>query len=282
MGRRGAPVTGLGGGRRSPLAALAGGIRDLLLPPACAVCRTAHAPRRGEVVCPRCQAGIVPLAWPQCGRCGHPRGGAPVAWPGAAALPPCRWCERWPAVVRAVRSVGWMEPGTAGVLVHALKYEGWTAVATTMARAMARLEWPEDVVAERTALVPMPLSPARERERGYNQAERLASALSAAWGLPVWSWALRRVRHTDSQVRLTPSQRVANVSGAFAVPREAGRRLAGAHVVLVDDVVTTGATAAAAAEALVAGGARIASVVTFGRAPDPGDAVALDFDSDRT
>jgi predicted amidophosphoribosyltransferase len=75
-----------------------------------------------------------------------------------------------------------MEPGTAGVLVHALKYEGWTAVATTMARAMARLEWPEDVVAERTALVPMPLSPARERERGYNQAERLASALSAACG----------------------------------------------------------------------------------------------------
>lgn len=282
MGGGGGPVTASAGGRRSALAALAGGLRDLLLPPACAVCRTAHAPRQGEVVCPRCLAGIVPLSWPQCGRCGHPRGTDPVGGPGGSALPPCRWCDRWPSVVRAVRSVGWMEPGTGGVLVHALKYEGWTAVATTMARTMARLTWPEDVVAERSALVPLPLAAARERERGYNQAERLASALAPALGLPVWSWALRRVRHTDSQVRLTPSERVANVSGAFAVPREAGRLLAGAHVVLVDDVVTTGATAVAAAEALVAGGARIASVVTFGRAPDPGDAVALDFDSDRT
>lgn len=260
------------------LRSLAAGLRDLALPPACAVCLAPHAHEAGGVVCPRCLAGVAVLSWPQCGRCGHP---APAAADGVLHAG-CRWCDRWPPVVRAVRSAAWMEPGTGGLLVHALKYEGWTAVAPVMARAMARLAWPADVEAERTALVPMPLSGARLRERGYNQAERLAAALGTAWRLPVWAWALRRVRHTASQVRLTPSERVANVSGAFAVPADRGARLAGAHVVLVDDVVTTGATAAAAAAALVAGGARIVSVVTFGRAPDPGTWPAPDLDFDHS
>ncbi len=259
---------------------LARGVGDLLLPPACAVCRGSHHPEVGGVVCARCLAGVRPLAWPQCPRCGHPEVADPDLDGGVAAA--CHWCRRWPSVVRAVRSVAWMDPGTGGLLVHALKYEGWTAVAPVMARAMARLDWPPDVVEERAALVPMPLAATRQRERGYNQAERLAAALAMAWDVPVWPWALRRVRQTASQVRLTPSERVANVTGAFAVPPDVASRLAGAHVVLVDDVVTTGATATAAAAALVAGGARIVSVVTYGRALDPGCAVSRDMDLDRT
>ena len=139
-----------------------------------------------------------------------------------------------------------------------------------MANWMARLTWPVDVVEERVALIPVPVSADRLRERGYNQAARLADALGARWGLPVWDRAVLRTRQQASQVRLTPSERAANVSGAFAVPETWRAALRGQHVVVVDDVVTTAATLNAVAEALVAGGARIISGVTFGRAPDPG------------
>jgi len=139
-----------------------------------------------------------------------------------------------------------------------------------MANRMSRLTWPRDVLEERAALIPVPVSADRRRERGYNQAERLADALAMRWGIPVWGGAVTRTRQQASQVRLTPSERAANVSGAFAVPETWRAALRGQHVVVVDDVVTTAATLNAVADALVAGGARIISSVTFGRAPDPG------------
>ncbi|WP_411282016.1 ComF family protein [Gemmatimonas sp.] len=171
-----------------------------------------------------------------------------------------------------------MDEGTGAALVHALKYDGWHAVAEPMARRMARLEWPDDVIRERTALVPVPLSVTRRRERGYNQAEELARALSAHWRLPVWADVLERRRNTRSQVQLTPSERASNVSGAFVVAGRANARLRGAHIVLVDDVITTAATINASAQALADGGARIISCVTFGRAPEPGDRAVSDYD----
>jgi ComF family protein len=137
------------------------------------------------------------------------------------------------------------------------------------------------VAAERTALVPLPLASTRQRERGYNQAERLATALAPHWRVPVWRTVLQRTRETRSQVRLTPSERASNVSRAFATTAMSRELLHGAHVVLVDDVITTAATLNAAAQALTAGGARIISYVTFGRAPDPGDRSDSDFDPDR-
>ncbi len=171
-----------------------------------------------------------------------------------------------------------MDEGTGAALVHALKYDGWHAVARPMARRMARLDWPRDVVRERSALVPVPLSVTRHRERGYNQAERLASALAAEWRIPLWTDVLERNRDTRSQVRLTPSERASNVSGAFRVTRGAHARLRGAHIMLVDDVITTAATINAAAQALSDGGARIISCATFGRAPEPGDRAVSDYD----
>jgi ComF family protein len=181
-----------------------------------------------------------------------------------------------------VRSVCRTDAGTGSAFVHALKYEGWERVALTMAEHMARLHFPADVARERTALVPVPLAATRQRERGYNQAERLASALSPFWGIPVWGDAVHRVRSTTSQVRLTPSERAANVAQAFATGTRRPARLRGAHIVLVDDVVTTAATLNAAAVALMRGGARIISYVTFGRAPEAGDRDVpdLDFDQD--
>ena len=140
-----------------------------------------------------------------------------------------------------------------------------------MAERMARLDWPPDVVAERAAVVPVPLAAARERERGYNQSACLAQGLAARWELPVWTRALARTRHTATQTQLTPEQRLVNVSGAFEVPRESRGALRRSHVVLVDDVVTTAATLNACAAALHAAGARLISYVTFGRAPSLGD-----------
>jgi predicted amidophosphoribosyltransferase len=167
--------------------------------------------------------------------------------------------------------VCWAHAGAGRDVVHALKYRGWERAAAGMAARMARLPWPGDVVAERAALVPVPLGAVRRRARGFNQSERLARALAPHWDVPVWDDVLERGRETSSQTRLTPEQRLSNVSGAFRASPGAGARLAGAHVVLVDDVVTTAATMNACASALFAAGARILSYVTFGRAPTPAD-----------
>ncbi len=177
----------------------------------------------------------------------------------------------WPPYVRAVRSAYWIPGGTAAQIVHALKYHGWTRTARAMADRMGRCAWPPDVVDERSALVPVPLARARARERGFNQSALLAAALGGSWGLPLWDTVLERTRVTRTQTRLTPDARRTNVAGAFrAVDAETGT-LAGSHPVLVDDVVTTGATLVACAAALHAAGARIISVITFGRAPATGD-----------
>ena len=127
------------------------------------------------------------------------------------------------------------------------------------------------MIAERTALVPVPLSVRRERERGFNQSGVLANVVGSHLGIEAWHDVLIRTHFTSSQTRLTPEERLRNVSGAFRVAGDPAR-LRGAHLVLVDDVVTTAATLNACAAALFAGGTRIISYVTFGRARLPGDA----------
>jgi ComF family protein len=164
-------------------------------------------------------------------------------------------------------------PGAPGAdIVHALKYGGWHAVGKEIAARMSRLAWPEDVAAERKALVPVPLSRSREKERGYNQSEIIGAALSAIWKIPLWPDAIVRTRATRSQTELSPEERHANVAGSI---RFHSRRddIAGAHLVLVDDVVTTAATLNECARALYDAGARIISYVTFGRARSAGDRI---------
>ncbi|HUR92714.1 MAG TPA: phosphoribosyltransferase family protein [Gemmatimonadaceae bacterium] len=164
-----------------------------------------------------------------------------------------------------------MPEGAGGALVHALKYGGWTRIAEPLGARMARTDWPEDVIAERTALIPVPLARERRRERGYNQSELLARVIARNWSLPVWSDVLERQRKTRTQTKLNPSERQANVAGAFSVPAGAESRLRGAHVLLVDDVITTAATLNACGAALYGHGARIISYVTFGRARSTAD-----------
>jgi ComF family protein len=236
------------------------GVADLLLPRSCAVCERSVDAGDVDLVCGRCWARAHELPYPRCERCGHPQ-----------TRPSCSWCEQLPPFVRAARSAYWIPGGTAGAIVHALKYGGWSGASAGMAERMGRLTWPRDVVAERSMVVPTPLAPARERERGFNQSALLARALASRWRIPFVPGCVVRTRATETQTRLTPEERRRNVSGAFRAAANARERLRGAHVVLVDDVITTGATLFECATTLFESGARIISIVTFGRAPAAGD-----------
>lgn len=252
-------------GRWASVERWADALLDLLVPRHCACCGDAVERGRADVVCGRCWSALPRLPHPRCARCDHPLTVGDLPPPHARAVRRCRWCDLLPPWVRAVRSVCWVPEGTGGAVVHALKYAGWHAVADGMAARMAALPWPDDVVRERACVVPVPLAASRQRERGYNQSACLAAAVARRWDLPMPD-VLTRTRSTPSQTRLTPSERLRNVAGAFATLASAERTVRGAHVVLVDDVVTTAATLNACAAALVASGARIVSYVTFGRA----------------
>jgi ComF family protein len=112
------------------------------------------------------------------------------------------------------------------------------------------------------SLVPVPLHPSREKQRGFNQTEKLASALSSEIAVPV-EMPLVRARKTSPQVRLDAEGRRGNVAGAFALA--SGARVEGRRLALVDDVITTGATLGACAQVLMAAGAAEVSVVTVAR-----------------
>ena len=231
---------------------------DLLLPRICAVCDATI--RDFSLVCGLCWARCEPLPHPRCQRCGHP-----------LTSERCRYCPAFAPYVRAIRSWTWMHKGTGAAIVHALKYGGWWAVGGEMAERMARLDWPPDVITERALVIPVPLANPKRRERGYNQCAVIAARLAEVWRVPMHDDVLQRTRATRTQTRLTPGERLANVSGAFSVSSTARRLLKGAHVVLLDDVITTGATLDACARALLDAGCRITSFVTFGRAPAAGD-----------
>lgn len=248
-------------GRRVPRWRRAWRLADqFIFPRACAACGDAMTDRDAGLVCGLCWARVARLPHPQCDRCGHPN----------VRRGPCRTCGTLPAYVRAVRSYAWMPDPAASAIIAALKYEGWPGVAAAIGTRLARLRFPVDVVRERAALVPVPLAPDRERHRGFNQSRVLADSVARAWGIPVCD-ALRRTRVTASQTRLTPTERLANVHGAFAPVPAHVETVIGHHVLLVDDVFTTGATLNACAASLFAAGARTISYLTFGRARGLGD-----------
>lgn len=233
---------------------------DLLLPACCAVCERLLAANEMGIVCGHCWSRVRELPHPRCDRCGHP-----------VTSHACRWCENLPPFVRSARSHSWIGAGTGKDIVHALKYDGWSRAAQEIAERMARVSFPLDVTEERSTVVAVPLSRERQRERGFNQSALIARHLSGHWKIPVAEEVLLRVSSSRSQTRLTPGERLGNVAGAFLVPDGKRSSIRGAHVMLVDDVVTTGATLRASASALFAAGARTISYMTFGRAPASGD-----------
>jgi competence protein ComFC len=216
-------------------------VLDLVLPQRCLVCAAA-----GRQLCHDCRRSLPRIEPPLCERCG-----APTAWPVAR----CRECSgrrlgfataraavAYDAAVRRLVA-GWKERG-----LRTLAGEAAVIVAERVAR-------PDDAV-----LTFVPADPSRRLHRGHNPAQRLAEALADVWALPC-ERLLIRAAGGERQRGLSLAERRRNVSGAFAT-----RVTAGSSVVLVDDVYTTGATAAAAATALRRAGAPRVDVVSFARA----------------
>ena len=233
-------------GARTVKAALAA-VERWLLPAACLLCNEPVPAREHDaLVCNLCRLRWRPVPHPVCERCGQP------SFRGLE----CRLCSMWPSGLIRARSAVWLED-SARDAVHQLKYEGWSRVADSMADAMRGLE----PLTGQVCLVPVPLGAGRQRRRGYNQSERIASALHERTGLDLRTDLLWRVRETKTQTALTPESRHANVTGAFSAGAASGLDL-----VLVDDVFTTGATLAAAGAALMESGATRVEAVTFARA----------------
>ena len=250
--------------RRSfePLAAWGRDLLDLVLPPGCAACRTwLPGGRAAPLVCGRCRSRLRVAAWPRCPRCHFPRG---ARRPDA---PDCLECRDWPPALTAARYAYVLEP-PADDLVHALKYEGWRELADLMGRSLLDLvaHPPADADGGRgPVVVPVPTTSRRLAQRGYNQAELLAGRLAAGRGLRLVH-AIARAGEGRSQTALSPTERRENVRGAFTPVPAALPALSGADVVLVDDVLTTGATASEAASALASMGAASVTLVAFARA----------------
>ena len=230
---------------------------DLLLPPGCAACKTWLPGGRGApLVCGRCRSRLRAASWPRCPRCHFPRGARRVE------APDCIECRDWPPELTAARYAYVLEP-PADDLVHALKYEGWSELAELMGGALAALDAPGD--GRYSVVVPVPTTARRMRRRGYNQAELLARRLAADRGLRLVH-ALERSGEGRSQTTLAPTERRENVRGVFAHVAGAAPHVSGADVLLVDDVLTTGATASSSATALASLGAASVTLVAYARA----------------
>lgn len=224
--------------------------RGVLLPKLCPVCR-AEILAEVELACPACLKELRPLAGPRCPGCGGRLDNA-LPMCGECLGSPCR---SWTHAVSV-----FPYPGLAGDLVRRLKYQGDVALVPPLAAAAVE-SWQLHGTGDLDGIVPVPLHWTRWLARGYNQSELLAEQIGRHLGIPVVP-AIRRSRRTRQQARLDLSARQTNVSGSFKlcsaiVVRD--RRL-----LLVDDVMTTGATLSAAASVLEAGGA-VVSVLTIAR-----------------
>ena len=205
---------------------------NLLFPLTCVVCH-----REGEFICGGCEGALPRLNQPYCREC---------ALPDTRGV--CRWCAQEPLDLDGIRAPYVFE-GPIREAVHSLKYRGVRAAAPSLGRLLARYlsEYP----LPGNLIVSVPLHSRRMRSRGYNQSELLARSLGKEAGLPMQSNSLARVRNSAPQVGASRDQRRANVEDSFLC--RAG--LAGAEVLLVDDVATTGSTLSACASVLKDAGA---------------------------
>lgn len=230
---------------------------DLFFPPRCPACRL----RTESVeICAPCGDAIQPAGTPLCTICGLPR-------QGAGGDHPCGRCRRRPprfARARACASYRHAEPSPLIDVLQRLKYGRDITYGPVLGRYLcAHLP----MVVDHDLIIPVPLHPRRLRWRGFNQSALLARALAAHSGRPVALHALARARATPPQVGLGERQRRRNVARAFSV-RDA-RPLRDRRVLLVDDVMTTGATVNECARVLRRAGATRVDVLILARALDP-------------
>ena len=166
-------------------------------------------------------------------------------------------------VYRRARAVARFDDGPARTLVHRLKYGDRPDFAQVLGLWMARAGG--DLLADGPVIVPVPLHSRRLWQRRFNQAALLGQAVARASGRRIDLDALIRVKATRSQVGMSRTERAENIQGAFRVTPDGAARLHGRSVLLIDDVLTTGSTANAAARALLRGGAASVDVLVFAR-----------------
>lgn len=235
-----------------------GRLLDVLYPPACLVCREAVGSH--GALCPACWGEMGFIERPFCERLGTPFDrdfGAGAISPGAAADPP---------VFQRARAVARYDSDEARSLAHRLKYYDRLELAEPLGRWMARAG--AELLAEADLLVPIPLHRLRLVSRRFNQSAALARVVSRESAVPLETMALERVKPTPPQVGLSRSQRAANMQGAFRLRDEAAAIVQGRNIVLVDDVLTTGATVNAAARVLLRARAARVDVLVFARVAD--------------
>ena len=228
---------------------------DLAYPPVCLACRRASL--TPETLCADCWSRVRFIERPFCERLGTPFMqdlGPGLLSPEAIAEPP---------VYARARAVARFEDGPARQLIHRLKYSDRLDIAAPLGRWMARAG--AELLAEADVLVPVPLHRARLIARRFNQSVALARAIARETSLPVEPHALQRVKPTPRQVGLSRAQRADNVQGAFRVDEGGAMRLRGRRVVLVDDVLTSGATVNAASRVLLRAGAASVDALVFAR-----------------
>lgn len=230
------------------------GAVGIVYPPSCIACQAATG--EAQALCPACWSGIGFIERPYCERLGTPFAvdlGEGLVSPAAIADPP---------VFARARAVCRFD-GTARELVHRLKYGDRTDLASTLGRMMAQAG--RDLTRDAGLIVPVPLHRTRLWSRRFNQAAVLAQVVARQARVPLAPMALSRVKRTRQQVGLTRAQRADNLQGAFKVHSDARPQVEGRRILLVDDVLTTGSTANAAARALLRAGASEVDILTFAR-----------------
>jgi ComF family protein len=235
------------------LALTANTLVRVFLAPGCAACDATLSRPLDSPVCLDCWRGVRTLTPPWCVRCGD----LLASWRSSGPL--CVRCRRATPKIALARSAG-VYDGSFREIVHAFKYRHCRALASPLAALMTSAG--VDVLEGADAVVPVPLHPLRSLQRGFNQADDLARALR----MPVWR-VLRRCRHGPPQATLPAARRHRNVRTAFVLARFArAHRLRNATLVLIDDVMTTGATMEACAEVLLDAGVRSVRALTAARA----------------
>ncbi len=230
-------------------------VLDAIWPPSCPSCHASV--QENGFLCAQCWQRTPFIERPFCERSGIPFPqdlGEGLLSPDVMAEPPV-W-SRARAVVR-------YDEGPARRLVHRLKYADRLETAGPMGQWMARAG--AELLHDADLLVPTPLHRRRLFSRRFNQAAALASAISRASGVPFDPLVLARVKATPPQVGLSRAQRADNVQGAFRTLEEARPRIVGRKLVLVDDVLTSGATSNAAARVLLRAGAARVDLLVFAR-----------------
>jgi ComF family protein len=249
---------GIGIRLSTPIGAALGAVLDLLLPHQCLKCGAVIG--KEGALCAPCWAEIAFIASPICACCGYP---FELDY-GAGTL--CGACLRDPPPFVRARAVFRYDSASRHLVLsfkHGDKTHGAPAFGAWLARAAGPLVMEADLV------VPVPLHRMRLFRRRYNQAALLAHALGNATGLPCLPDLLTRVRATPSQGRMSRTGRRINVRGAFAVAPGRAAAIDGRRVLLVDDVLTTGATVNEATRCLLRAGAGAVDVLTLARVVRP-------------